>query len=288
MPRITVFVLSVVMTLEGCGVDPEMDPPLSTNVSAVCADPPCEDPDPTPTPTPNPMALYSMSPDFGWSGDSVRFEGQHLVENVQVTVNGIAATIIYAGHWGSSVRDIVDVLIPLITTNIAGPQSVPVVLTSDYGSVSASFTLSPTLVVGAAANWDSIPGRAEASISVDRQSGFVHGDMTVQNLQTWAPLAINVSAVWSNASGRVIGFTNPHGVTAPGVFFCWPSDSSIAVGTWTDMMGPNPGVAPHIHSGTVLIVRDHDAELLQALNDAVALGKTIKQVIDALAALGAL
>jgi hypothetical protein len=227
-----------------------------------------------------------MTPSFGWSGDAVRFQGKYLVQNVSVTVNGTPATVVSTnGGVSSRSYDIVDVVIPPITSSVVGPVQVAVVLTSSYGSVSQYFTLSPTLEVSAGAdfNQSAAIGFATATLDVDRASGFVHGTTTVNNLQAFPALTVNVTAVWADAQGRVIGFTPVHATTGTGVFFHWPASESVTTTVFNDMMTPNPGVAPFIHSGQVIIVRDHGAELQQTLTDAVALGQTIASVVQTVA-----
>jgi hypothetical protein len=92
-----------------------------------------------------------------------------------------------------------------------------------------------------------------------------------------------MSTVWIDAAGKVVGFTTPHNVTSTGVFFHWPSGDTTAVGTFTDVVGPNPGVGPFAHSAQILLVRDHDQELTTTLQNAVATGQTIAEVVKTLA-----
>jgi hypothetical protein len=249
----------------------------------------CQDDDPGPTPTPSPptvTTLYALSPNFGWSGDTMAITGVNLA-NAAVTFASAPATIV------SNTTSRIVVTVPALTTTVVGPLVVTVTVSTPKGTTTAPYTASPTLQASAYSTFGSNgsnenDGYAGSTITVDRSSGFVHGSSTAVNYQAWLTLTVNASAVWLDGTGRVIGFTSPVPVAPPGLFFAWPSSESRRTATWTGIMEPNPGVASQIRSGRVLLARDHGAELLSTLQNAVATGKAIAEVIQALMAVGAL
>lgn len=189
---------------------------------------------------------------------------------------------------GTSTR--LTVIVPTITNSVAGPVTVPVVVSSSKGTASTSFTLSPTLQLSAWATFgvnaqfgQGMDGSAWATATLDRSSGFMVGSLTVRNTQWWWSLVVNMSTAWLDSSGTVIGFTTPKTVTSTGFFFHWPSGDTTATDTFSQVVGPNPGVAPFARSARILLVRDHEAELLSTLSNAVATGKSIAEVVTTLA-----
>jgi IPT/TIG domain len=255
---------------------------------AICKDPPCTgDPGPKPTPTPTPIVttkITGISPGFAWSGDTLTITGTGFT-GASVAINSQSATI----TSGTSTR--LTVVVPSITNAQSGPNQIPVVVSSPTGTASSSFTLSPTLQASAGSTYgvnsqfgQGMDGSANATATLDRSSGFEHDDMTVMDEQTWLSLSINMSTAWLDSSGKVIGFTPVRNVTSTGWIYHWPSGDTTATGSFTDVVGPNPGVAPQARSAQIVLVRDHSSELETALSNAVALGKTIASVIQALAA----
>jgi hypothetical protein len=254
---------------------------------AVCKDPPCvREPGPTPTPTPAPTktTISGISPGYAWAGDNVTISGTGFT-GASVTINGISATIASA----SSTRLVV--VVPQMASVPSGPVVWPVVVTSPTGAASGSLTLSPTLqasryqTFGVNAEFgQGMDGNARATATLDRSSGFEHTDLSVVDTQTWLSLSVNESTAWLDGSGKVIGFTPVHNVTSTGVFFHWPDGNTTATGSFSDVVGPNPGVAPQARSAQIVLVRDHMAELTSTLSNAVALGQTIAAVVQAVAA----
>jgi hypothetical protein len=254
---------------------------------AICKDPPCvADPGPTPTPTPTPTIttkITGISPGFAWSGDTLTLTGTGFT-GASVTINNQAATI----ASGTSTR--LSVVVPSITNAQAGPNQIPVVVSSPTGTASTSFTLSPTLQTSAGQTYgvnsqfgQGMDGSASATATLDRLSGFEHDDLTVKDQQTWLSLSINMSTAWLDSSGKVVGFTPVRNVTSTGWVYHWPSGDTTATGSFTDVVGPNPSVGQQVRSAQILLVRDHESELESTLNNAVALGKTITQVVQTLA-----
>jgi hypothetical protein len=249
----------------------------------------CHDDDPAPLPPPPPptrTTLYGLSPGFGWSGDPMTITGVNLA-NAAVSFGSVPAAIT------SNTDTRISLTVPPLTSTVVGPLIVTVTVSTPKGTVTAPYTASPTLQAGAYRTFGSNgstenDGWAQSTITIDRLSGFVAGSATAVNYQAWQTLTVNVSAVWLDGSGRVIGFTSPVAVAPSGLFFAWPASESRQVQTWSGLMGPNPGVAAQIRSGQVLLARDHDAELLSTLQNAVAAGKTIYEVVQALKAIGAL
>jgi len=238
-----------------------------------------------PPPPPTVTTVSSITPSFGWSGDAMTLKGYHFT-NATVTVQGLSAAI------GSRSDTQINFTVPTITSNVAGPVSVPVVVSSPYGTASTSFMLSPALTISGGTTFgvnaqfgQGMDGSAWASATVNRFGGTVTASETVSNTQFWQSLTINVSAVWLDSNNKVIGFTAPQSLTSTGIILHWPSTDPVVNNiTWTTVMGPNAGVASLVHSGQIVMVRDHGNELLSTLNTAVTVGQTIYQVVSALAA----
>jgi hypothetical protein len=61
------------------------------------------------------------------------------------------------------------------------------------------------------------------------------------------------------------------------------SADTTATGSFTQVVGPNPGVASDARSARIILVRDHEAELLSTLSTAVSSGMSIGSVVTTLA-----
>jgi hypothetical protein len=251
---------------------------------AICKDPPCVLPKPKPTPAPPVTTeITSISPRYAWSGDTITINGSGFT-GASVTVNGVAVTI------SSASAGQLVVVVPTIANVPAGPVSVPVTVSSPTGVASSSFTLSPTLQISVNGSWgvnsqfgQGEDGYARATASLDRASGFEHSDLTVVDDQTWLSLSVNMSTAWLDGEGKVIGYTPARNVTSTGWMYHWPSGDTTASGSFTDVIEPDPGVAPFTRSARIILVRDHGSELMSALNGAVQLGQTIWTVYNTLA-----
>jgi hypothetical protein len=218
-----------------------------------------------------------MTPGYGWSGDSVTLEGFHL-DGASVSVDGKPARI----DFGDAYRTTFTV--PTLTSSTVGPVEVPVVVTTAGGTLTRELRLSPTLVASKNIDYGSA-GYVNMSASFDRAAGSARLETTVHNLQSLGALAVDVSTVLLDGNDVVIGFTRPHGVLASGIFWNWPSDSSVSQVDWTDDVGPDPGIGPWTHSAQLVAVRDHPAELLDVLTRAYHLAMTSKELVAALAPL---
>jgi hypothetical protein len=254
---------------------------------AICKDPPCvRDPGPTPTPTPPAPTITTIkgiSPTYAWSGDTLTLTGTGFT-GASVTIDGKSATITSAGPTSLAV------VVPQITGAPVGPYSPPVVVSSPTGTAQTSFQLSPTLQLSAGATYgvnaqfgQGMDGSSRATATLDRASGFAQSTLSVTDTQTWLSLTVNISTVWLDGAGKVVGFTTPHHVTSNGVAFAWPTGNTTSTLTFSDIVGPSPGVAPTVRSARIILVRDHDAELLSTLGNAVATGQTIASVVSTLA-----
>ena len=126
-------------------------------------------------------------------------------------------------------------------------------------------------------------GSSSATATLDRQSGFTQSKLTVTDTQWWLSLTVTMSTVWLDGAGKVVGYTTPHWVTSNGVAFAWPSGNTTSSTNFSDVVGPNPGVAPTVRSARILLVRDHAAELQSVLSNAVAAAQTIYTVVSTLA-----
>jgi hypothetical protein len=242
--------------------------------------PPCYPdctPSPTPTPTPTVTTIYSLSTNGGWSGDTVTATGIHFT-GATVTVNNLPATVTAETDAN------VTFTIPLITSTVVGPVSIPIAITSSHGTATAPFTLTgalqlPTLFSAFNNEQD---GYSYTSVSADRSVGWVNMHVDLTNYQYWNSLSINYSAVWLDANGTVIGYTAPQNGTAPGVFYSWPNSPSTKSVDFTTTIGPDPTRGPWIHSGQIVVVRDHATELLNALSNAYGAGQNIQNVLSEL------
>jgi hypothetical protein len=158
---------------------------------------------------------------------------------------------------------------------------------------STTFLLSPALTISGGTTFgvnsqfgQGMDGSAWGSATVNRFGGSVIANATVSNTQFWQSLTVNVSAVWLDSSGTVIGFTSPQQLSSTGIILHWPSTNPVNTSLgWATTMGPNAGVASLVHSGQLVFVRDHQAEMLSTLNTAVTVGQTIAEVVKILASL---
>jgi hypothetical protein len=259
---------------------------LSPSLARSACLPPCElDDEPPPPPPPPPAAttITGISPGFAWSGDTIALTGWGF-SGATVSIDNQPAAI------SSRTNTQLTVTVPTITSAIAGPVTIPVVVASPTGTASTSFTLSGTLQLSAWATYgvnaqfgQGMDGSARATATLDRRSGFAVSTLTVTNRQMWLPLSVNISTVWLDSSGTVIAFTTPRTITSGGWAFNWPNVETTTTGDFTQVVGPNPGVAPFTRSARILLVRNHEAEVLSTLSTAVSAGRTIAQVVTALA-----
>jgi hypothetical protein len=163
-------------------------------------------------------------------------------------------------------------------------------VSSPTGTAQSGFQLSPTLQVSAGATYgvnaefgQGMDGSSSATATLDRSSGFTQSALSVTDTQTWLSLSVNMSVVWLDGSSKVVGYTSPHTVTSTGVAFHWPSGYTTTANNFSDIVGPNPGVAPNVRSARIVLVRDHMSELTSTLSNAVAAAQTIYTVISTLA-----
>jgi hypothetical protein len=276
--------MMAVLAVVGAFAVAALSPPAAL---AICPEPPCKevgpDDDPPPPPAPTKTSITGISPSFAWSGDTITLTGTGFT-GATVSVNNLPAQISSA----TSTRLIVTV--PSITNPVAGPMSVPVVVSSPTGTASTSFTLSPTLQLSKHATFgvnaqfgQGTAGWATATATLDRSSGFEHTKLVVHDDDFILSLVVNVSTVWLDAGGSVIGFTDPDTVTSTGSLYHWPSGDTTTTGDFSHVVGPNPGVAPFARSAQIVMVRDAEAELLSTLGNAVQAGQTIADVFSQLA-----
>ena len=254
----------------------------SSAAHAVCYDPPCRpepDEEEPPPPAPTITKITSISPSFAFSGDTITLNGTGFA-GAAVSINNQPATITSA----TSTRLVV--IVPTIMSSVVGPVTIPVDVSSPTGTASTSFTLSPTLQVSTSATFgvnaqfgQGMDGSASATATLDRSSGFAVSTLSVLNRQTWLGLVISMSTVWLDSSGTVIGFTDPRTVTASGWAFNWPNTETLASGTFAQVVGPNPGVAPFTRSARIVLVRNNEAGLLDALRNAAAIGESIGSLL---------
>jgi IPT/TIG domain-containing protein len=229
-----------------------------------------------PPPQPEQTTIHRLSPDFGWTGDGITISGARL-DGATVTVDGKPAKI--QSNTGAELRFIV----PAIEETVLGPQEVPVTVTSSHGAANATFLINQSLYVSAGTGFAS-DGRAHTTAEARRKDGKSEGTIVVHNYQWWSSLVVNVSVAWLDDKDRVIGYTLPKTVAVSGVFFSWPNGDPTASGRWTnETIGPHGAAAMRIHSGRILMVRDHEAELNSTLDDAVETAKTIWDVVMVLA-----
>jgi hypothetical protein len=255
---------------------------------AICQDPPCRnEPTPTPTPTPTPAptttTITKISPGFAWSGDSLTITGAGFT-SASVTINGQPATITSAGSTK------IVVTVPTISGAPSGPLAVPLVVTSPLGTASSSFNLSPTIETSAVQTFgvnaefgQGMDGTAWARSTLNRFGGNTDAELTVRNTQSWLSLTVNMSTAWVNAHGFVVGYTDPRPVSSPGFMFSWPNGDTATRDYFSQQVKPDAGSASFATSARIVLVRDHDAELLSTLKNAVSTGQTIVAVVQTLA-----
>ena len=126
-------------------------------------------------------------------------------------------------------------------------------------------------------------GSASARSTLNRFGGNTDAELTVRNTQAWLSLTINMSTVWVNAQGVVVGYTDPRPVTSPGFMFTWPSGDTTRRDYFSQQVKPDAGTASFATSARIVLVRDHDAELLSTLQNAVSTAQTIVAVVQTLA-----
>jgi hypothetical protein len=254
---------------------------------AGCKDPPCikEPPEQTPTPTPAPTvtSITRITPSFGWSGDTLTLTGTGF-GGASVTINGLGATIT------SLTTTRIVVTVPTISGAPSGPVAVPVVVSTPLGNASTSFNLSPSIETAAVQTFgvnaefgQGMDGTARARSTLNRFGGNTDAELTVVNTQAWQFLAITMSTVWVDAGGVVVGYTDPRKVESPGFMFTWPSGDTTRRDFFSQQVKPNAGTASFATSARIVLVRDHEAELLSTLQNAVALGQTVAAVVQKLA-----
>jgi hypothetical protein len=283
MKRI-LFLALAVLSLGVAGLSP-------STAHAVCEDPPClpdweEEETPAP-PAPTITTISAISPSFAWSGDTITLTGTGF-SGATVSINNQPANVTSA----TSTRLVV--IVPTIMSSVVGPVTIPVVVSSPTGTASTSFTLSPSLQVSTSATFgvnaqfgQGMDGSAWATATLDRSSGVAVSALTVLNKQTWLSLVISMSTVWLDSSGTVIGFTDPKTVSARGWASNWPYTETLADDTFAQVVGtqpgvPNPGVGPFARSARIVLVRNNEQGLLDALRTAVAIGESIASLLSKL------
>lgn len=241
-----------------------------------------QEPFPPPPPPPTSTTISSISPGFGWSGDRITLTGFGFT-GATVSIDNLPASI------SSQTSTQLLVTVPTIMNATFGPVQVPVVVSSTTGTASTSFTLSPTLQASQSATFgvnaefgQGMDGTAWATATLDRSSGITLSELTVRNTQSLSSLTVNMSTVWLDSNGTVIGFTDPRAVTASGAFWSLSSDTT-ATGSFTQVVRPSPGVAPNARSARIVLVRNQEAELFSTLETAARTGMSIGSLLTTLA-----
>lgn len=279
--RLGLLIALLALSLSVAGLSPAV-------AHAACDGGPCiaDEPEEQLPVDPGPVTttIRTISPSFAWSGDTITLTGTGFA-GATATINAVHATI----SSGTDTR--LAVIVPTIHSTVVGPVTIPVVVSSPTGTASTSFTLSPTLQLSASATFGENAafgpddGAAWATATIDRQSGFVVSELTIQNNQTWLSLTVNMSTVWLDENGKVIGYTDPAGFSVGGYtpFTPWIVDTTTTMHLPTQVLRPSPGKAPFARSVRILLVRDHQAELLHTLQNAVNSGKLIGEVVKTIA-----
>jgi hypothetical protein len=249
----------------------------------------CTGPGADPTTTtapPNVTTISKIAPTFAWSGDPITLVGTGFT-GATVTVQNQAATIT------SGTATTLHVVVPTLTNTVAGPNTIPVVVSSPTGTASTSFQLSPSLQTSASQSYGTNAkfgqgndGWSSATSTIDRSSGFTNTNVTVHDQQFLFSLSIDESTVWLDGNGTVVGFTPVHTVSADGSVFHWPSGDSTTTQTFSDVVGPNPGVGSQVRAAQIVFTRNHATELTSTLQGAVALGQSIYSVASTIVAFG--
>jgi hypothetical protein len=234
---------------------------------------------------PTVTTIYSMSPGYGWSGDSVHISGANLL-SASVTITSQDPSVRLDGPPSITSDTNTDLWfnLPTIHSTTVGPVSLNFHVGTPKGTVDASFALSPALhAAGNQTFMNSSGGQdgvAWATADVNRTTGTVTGYAHVENDQFWSSLSVNISVVWLDAQNRVIGFTAPQNVTVLGNYTLfgqvWTSGPITSDGPLgATVIGPNAGAGPWIHSAQVVLERDHLQELTSTLTTAWQTAQTM-------------
>lgn len=236
-------------------------------------------------PPPTVTTIYSVSPGYGWSGDSVHINGYDLLA-ASVAISSADTGVSFDGSptiTSDSNSDLWFTL-PTIHSTTAGAVILTFHVTTPKGAASTSFTLSPALHTSGYQTFMNSgggqDGAAWASADVNRATGTVTEWARVENDQFWTSLSVNISVVWLDAQNRVIGFTDPQNVTVAGNYTLigqpWLTPPNTAQGPLgSTVIGPNPGAGPLIHSAQIVLERDHLQELINTLTTAFQNAQTI-------------
>ena len=249
---------------------------------------------PSPPPPPPPASITSVVPDQGWAGDTVTIHGISLQGATSVTFAGLAAT--YSDN--GTITTTVPAGVP---TGLSGPEVMPVVVVTPNGTARATFTWSTALQTtvdnswiggsagGEPAGWNQGSGAntAETTVTVDRISGMVNEQTTVDNSDYIESFAVSVSTLYADSSGKLIGYSTPYGVTAPVSFpFTCDGTTPTCVGTGSESTTVQPlHVASSIHQIQVVQVYDSTASLQSTLSTLLSDGATVAKVLSVLAPL---
>jgi hypothetical protein len=231
-----------------------------------------------PNPPPSPPAIWGLVPNFGWGGDPVTIFGTGLAGATNVTFAGLPVT-----SFSASDGDIATTVPAGITWHDYGGTQIPVTVITPTGTLTASYTVSPTLSRIDNASWTTSDGvsTSTTSISLDRLSGFLNGGKTnLRNMMRWSALAVKVSVLFADADGNMVGYTNPYEVTASPCTFILCSDGTIAsVALPGLVISPNAGVALGVHAIQIIQVRDPNGELNATLAYYASAGMKLADVL---------
>ncbi len=245
--------------------------------AAPCRDS-CGDPsDPGTTPSgPTVTTLGTLSPDHGWSGDTVQVSGWHLAQ-ATVKVNGTTARIT------ADTDILITFTVPAIPSGIPFGTALPVVVSTSYGTATASFRLSPELTGSGRTEFNSRKdGWAYADYTLNRSTGAVHSDLEIDNVQPFVDLSVDIAVAWLGVGGVVIGFTSPTNLIADGTFYNMSDTVSRKVSQNT-VLGPSPSIGGQVLSAQVVFKRNAGNEFLATLLNAVGSAMTIAVLIAILA-----
>jgi hypothetical protein len=249
---------------------------------------------PSPPPPPPAASITSVVPDQGWAGDTVTINGISLQGATSVTFAGLAATFKDNG----TITTTVPAGVP---TGLSGPEIMPLVVVTPNGTARATFTWSASLQTtvdnswiggsagGEPAGWNDgyAANTADTTVTVDRVSGMVNEQTTVDNSDYIESFAVSVSTLYADGSGNLIGYSTPYEVTAPVNFpFTCDGETPTCVGTASESTTVQPlHVASSIHQIQVVQVYDSSASLQSTLSTLLSEGATVAKVLSVLAPL---
>ena len=246
----------------------------------------CRQNHPESTPAPQ---LQSLSPTWGWSGDSLRIQGNNIFNpDLAVTIGGQPASIISSNRASISRSwDIVDIQVPVLRGDTRGPGQYPIVVATGGKTFQYTFAYSPVII---GEDHREIPSRGPflasgyvgATVEFNRETGQATA-RTSANVYNgpFDSLPYTVAAMFFDINGRPIGSLETREFTAKE--FNFNGQPGYFEADWTDAIRPasslNTAFTNQIRYAVVHIStnekQDVEAQVLNIMN----FGKTMAEAI---------